>query len=109
MPSPNTSDAVIAEAGDTPLEELIAGIEKGIIVGRFSGGQPGANGEFSGIAKNAFLIENGRIGEALSEAMISANLLEMLFRLRGISRETLDCGTSSVPYMAFDGITISGK
>lgn len=107
--SPNTSSALIVEPGEKTLDEIVAGIDKGIMIGRFSGGSPGANGEFSGVAKNAFLIENGKITKALSETMISDNLPEMLFRLRDISKEVLEEGSISVPYMAFDGVTISGK
>ena len=107
--SPNTSNALICPAGEKSLDEIIAGIEKGILVGRFSGGKPAPNGEFSGIAKNSFMIENGKITKAISETMISDNLSEMLFRLRDISKDILEDGRGCVPYMAFDGITISGK
>lgn len=105
----NSSFAMVIESGDTPLDEMIKGIEKGVIIGRFSGGNPGTNGEFSGVAKNGFMIENGRIGKALSETMISGNLADMLNNLVGISKETLVDGTVVAPYMAFDGITVSGK
>ncbi|MBP3816447.1 MAG: TldD/PmbA family protein [Firmicutes bacterium] len=107
--SPNTSSAIICKAGEKSLEDIIKSVEKGIIIGRFSGGRPGANGEFSGIAKNAFLIENGEVTKALSETMISDNLPEMLFRLRDVSLDVKENGMGSVPYYAFDGITISGK
>ncbi len=107
--APNTSFSVVIEGGDTPLEEIIKGIERGVFIGRFSGGEPSTNGEFSGVAKNGFLIENGKIVSALSETMISGNLAEMLGNLRAISRETLVDGTVVAPYMAFDGVTVSGK
>ena len=105
----NDSENIIIEAGDKPLSEIIASIDRGILVGRFSGGQPAANGDFSGVAKNSFLIENGKIGPALSETMISGNFAEMLFRLRGISKEQINAGIFVVPYLAFDGIIVSGK
>lgn len=105
----NDSDNIIIEAGDKPLDEIIASIDKGILVGRFSGGAPAPNGDFSGVAKNSFLIENGKIGPALSETMISGNFADMLFRLRGISKEQIAAGLFVLPYLAFDGITISGK
>ena len=107
--APSLSHALIAAPGEKSLDEIIAGIDRGIVIGRFSGGRPGANGEFSGVAKNSFLIEDGKITKALSETMISANLNEMLFSLRDVSREVLEDGSMSVPYMAFDGVTISGK
>ena len=61
------------------------------------------------MAKNSFLIENGRIGSALAETMISGNLAEMLRRVRAISKETVAEGMTVLPYLAFDGITVSGK
>lgn len=105
----NSSFSMVIESGDTPLDEIIKNTEKGVIIGRFSGGSPGTNGEFSGVAKNGFMIENGKITHALSETMISGNLAEMLNNLVAISKETLVDGSVVAPYMAFDGITVSGK
>ena len=105
----NSSMALVVPEGDTPLEELIAGVDRGLLLGRFSGGQPGTNGDFSGVAKNSFLIENGKITDAVSEIMINGNLADMLFRLRGVSKERVADGASVLPYAAFDGVTISGK
>ena len=96
-------------AGDKTLEEIIAGIEHGALVMRFSGGDPSPGGEFSGVAKNSFLIENGRITHALTETMISGSIPDMLKSIREISRETLQDGTCSLPFIAFDGVTVSGK
>ena len=105
----NDSFNLIVAPGDKTIDEIIASVEKGILVGRFSGGQPSSNGDFSGVAKNSFLIENGKIGPALSETMISGNMADMLCRLRAISSEQCFDGMTVLPYMAFDGITISGK
>lgn len=105
----NTSGALVVPAGDVPLDELIAGVEKGLLLGRFSGGQPGTNGDFSGVAKNSFLIENGKVADAVSEVMINGNIADMLMNLRGISKERVADGMTVLPYAAFDGVTISGK
>ena len=88
---------------------MIRGINKGILVMRFSGGQPAPSGEFSGVAKNSFLIENGKIAGALSETMISGCVPDMLRQIRGISSDKLKDGNVIMPYIAFDGLTISGK
>ena len=108
-PARNTSFSVIIENGDTSCEDMIRQIKKGLIIGRFSGGQPGINGEFSGVAKNSFLIEDGKIVGAVSETMISGNLADMLNNLVSVSKETVSDGTSVLPYMAFGGFTVSGK
>ena len=46
---------------------------------------------------------------AVSETMISGNLSEMLNSIRGISSETVSTGSFVLPYIAFDGVTVSGK
>ena len=105
----NTDSALIVNPGESSLDSIIQETSQGILVGDFSGGQPGTNGDFSGVAKNAFLIENGRITNAINETMISGNLGEMFMHIRAISRETVKNGTTVMPYMAVDGIVISGK
>ncbi|MCL2608418.1 MAG: TldD/PmbA family protein [Treponema sp.] len=96
-------------AGETPLARMIEGIDRGILLNRFSGGTPNANGDVSGIAKNSFLIEGGKITCALKETMIAFNLAEALRNIPAISRERACDGSSLLPWCCFDGITISGK
>jgi len=105
----NSGGNMVIAAGDKSLDEIIKGIDRGILVGRFSGGDPAQNGDFSGVAKNSFLIENGKITDAASETMISGNLAAMLKSLAGISKERVADGYSLLPWAAFDGITVSGK
>ena len=105
----NQSGNIIIAPGMESLEQIISGIDRGILVMRFSGGQPAPSGEFSGVAKNSFLIENGKIAGALSETMISGCVPDMLMQIRGISSDLLKDGNVSIPYIAFDGLTISGK
>ncbi len=105
----NGSFTVVVEPGEKSIEDIIANIDKGIIVGGFSGGQPAPNGDFSGVAKNSFLIENGRIMGPVTEAMINGNIATMLMNLVDISKEVLLDGCDVIPYMAFDGIVVSGK
>ena len=105
----NSSYAIVMKPGDTPYADIIAGIERGILVGRFSGGEPGTSGDFSGVAKNSFLIENGKITCALSETMISGNLGDLLKNVVAISSEVVCDGATVLPYVAFGGVTVSGK
>lgn len=105
----NSSGALVIPAGDRSLDDIVAGIDRGILLGRFSGGQPGTNGDFSGVAKNSFLIENGRITTPVSEIMVGGNLADMLKNISAISAERIADGATLLPYIAFDGITVSGK
>lgn len=95
--------------GEESIDDIIKRIDHGILVDGFSGGQPPVNGDFSGVAKNSYLIENGKITKSVTEAMINGNLAAMLMELEGISSEVLKDGCNMIPYMAFRGILVSGK
>ncbi len=105
----NTGSDLVVEPGDTALADMIASVKKGLILGGFSGGEPGTNGEFSGVAKNSFLIEDGKIRNAVTETMVNGNLGEIVKNIRAISKELCIDGGMVVPYIAVDGIVISGK
>ncbi|MBR5961450.1 MAG: TldD/PmbA family protein [Clostridia bacterium] len=107
--SGNVGNNLKVAAGDKTVEEIISGIDKGLLVMRFSGGQPAASGEFSGVAKNSFLIENGKISKAITETMISGCVPDMLLKIIDISADVASDGSNTLPFVAFDGITISGK
>ena len=105
----NTSFAMVVEPGDKTLSEIIASVGKGLIVGGFSGGEPGANGEFSGVAKNSFYVENGKVVGAVTETMINGNLETMFQNVIAVSKEQVCDGSAVLPYMACGGVVISGK
>ena len=96
-------------AGNTPLAEMIKSVDRGILLNRFSGGAPGPSGDISGVAKNSFLIENGKVTDALMETMVSFNIVDVLKNIPAISKERCEDGMSVLPWCCFDGITISGK
>ena len=107
--SPNTAvGCVEMDAGDVSLEDMIAGVERGIIIGgNISGGDPSENGAFSGIAKNSFLIENGKITRPIQETMVSGNILDVFRDASAVSRERRNCGIYVLPWMKSGNITIS--
>ncbi|MBE6987751.1 MAG: hypothetical protein E7432_03120, partial [Ruminococcaceae bacterium] len=92
--------------GDKTLDEMIASVEDGIIINRFSGGHAGASGDLSGISKNSFYIKNGKLDEAARETMISVNLSDLLMNIDAISVETVNDGSSDLPYIAVKNVTI---
>lgn len=92
--------------GDKTLDEIIASVEDGIIINRFSGGYAGASGDLSGISKNSFYIKNGKLDKAARETMISVNLSDLLMNIDAISVETVNDGSSDLPYIAVKNVTI---
>lgn len=104
----NDSMALIMEPGEKSLDQIISGVKRGLLVGGFSGGHPGANGEISGVAKNSFYIEDGKIKGAVMETMINGNLADIFANVSAVSSELVCDGTSVLPYMATEGMVISG-
>lgn len=105
----NTGFSIVVESGDTALKDMIASVDRGLIVGGFSGGQPGANGEFSGVAKNSFLVENGQVVGAVTETMINGNLEQVFQNVIAVSKEQVCDGSTVLPWLSCGGIVISGK
>lgn len=94
-------------AGETPLAEVLAGVEQGALVGRLSMGHPSTNGDFSGVIKNSFRIEDGELGPALREVMISGNVAQMLRDVVAVSRERIDTGGTCLPWLRVRGLHFS--
>ncbi len=105
----NAGGCFVVDAGDVTFAELVAGVERGLLLARYSGGYPSANGDFSGVAKNSYYIENGKILYPVNETMVAGNLAEMFANIKGISAERVNFGGALLPYLAAAGVTISGK
>jgi PmbA protein len=99
----------IVDAGDQSYEDLVKGVERGILLCRFSGGHPSDNGDFSGVAKNSYYIEDGEIKYPISETMVSGNVWDVFKNVRGISEERINYGSALLPWVLTSGLTISGK
>ena len=95
------------DAGSTALADIVAGVQRGALVDRLSMGRPAANGDFSGVVKNSFAIEGGRVGHALSETMISGNVAQMLRDVQAVSSERVDTGDWLLPWLRIDGLHFS--
>lgn len=107
--SVNDGSAWVIEPGTTPLEDMIKSVQKGVLMARFSGGTPSNNGDFSGVAKNSYLIEDGQLAYPLSETMVSGNFAELLKSIRAVSTQRVNYGQAVLPWVAASGVTISGK
>ena len=103
----NEGGAHIVESGDKSLKDIISSIDKGVLLSRFSGGTPSDSGDFSGVAKNSYYIENGKIKYPISETMISGNICQMLHDIQNISKETVNFGSDIYPWIQCSGLTIS--
>ena len=105
----NAGGAYVIDPGKHSFEEMVSSVKKGILMCRFSGGNPSDNGDFSGVCKNSYYIENGEILYPVRETMISGNLGKALKDIRRISKERIDFGSEILPWIQVGDITISGK
>jgi PmbA protein len=106
---PSGGGCLTVDAGSDSLADLIGGIERGVLLNRFSGGNPSEDGDFSGVAKNSYLIEKGRIVRPLAGTMVSGNIVKLLKDIDGVSRERVDFGTALFPWIRARGVTVSGS
>lgn len=88
-PSPSFSNLVV-EGGDTPVEEIIAGIDAGLLVESPLGlGQGNViSGAFSNNLSLAFKIENGEIVGRVKDVSIAGNVYQDLRHIQALSRES---------------------
>lgn len=97
----------VMNAGNDTVNEVIKNVKKGLYVVRFSGGHPSANGDFSGIAKNSYYIEDGEIKYPVNETMISGNLLQLFANVKNISSRRINNGQYLMPWVSCSGVNIS--
>ncbi|NHJ04790.1 MAG: TldD/PmbA family protein [Candidatus Heimdallarchaeota archaeon] len=97
-------------AGDMSEDELIAETRKGIIINNFAGTVRDQSGVFSGVAKGAYLIEDGEIVKPITGVSISGNVFDIINQITGIGKKYhLANNLLKTPIMKFEGIKISTK
>ncbi|MDP2872851.1 MAG: TldD/PmbA family protein [Bacillota bacterium] len=113
-PGPNH---VLLQPGDTALDDMIRGIELGLIIygsmGAWAGNPYGGN--VSGTISLGLRIEKGRIAGRVKNCMFSVNAFEHFRdRVLALSRETKQLGGGGVgggaatyPYVLLDGVVVS--
>ncbi|HEY8391696.1 MAG TPA: TldD/PmbA family protein [Capillibacterium sp.] len=105
----NDGGSFVVQPGQQSLAEIVQGVKKGILLTRFSGGNPSLNGDFSGIAKNSFYVADGAIQYPLKETMIAGNLISLFREITAVSRERVDFGFALLPWVASQGVTIAAQ
>jgi PmbA protein len=108
---PTTGDAsnVIVTPGDAGLGELIASIDRGVLVRGFLGGNSNpTTGDFS-LGIHGTLIEKGALTAAVSEMNVAGNHLELWARLAAAGADVYPHSTIRSPSLLFDRVQLSGR
>lgn len=95
--------------GDKTYGQLIEGVRRGLLLFGFSGAKPDNNGDFSGVAKNSFYIEDGKVLFPVTETTVSGNIPALLSGIKGISRDRINLGYAIYPWICAGPVSISGK
>ncbi|MBD3189675.1 MAG: hypothetical protein GF308_03480 [Candidatus Heimdallarchaeota archaeon] len=97
------------QPGDMTEEELIEDTKKGIILHNYQGTLRNENGLFSGVAKGAYLIEDGEIKYPVTGVSIAGNVFEIINNITGIGNELHLAAVVRTPLIRYKGIKISTK
>jgi len=95
--------------GNVSKDEWIGDIKQGLLVNRFSGSSNPISGDFSGVAKAATLIKDGKLVRPVTGTLIAGNVFEVLKTLSGISSETERTFTATLPYLRLEGISVTAE
>ena len=107
-PTISSASILTIDMGDKDLEALIAGVNKGILVTGFNGGNCNSTtGDFSyGI--EGFLIEGGKMVQPISEMNVTGNMLKLWNQLVEVGNDPRQSSSWRIPSLHFEGIDFSG-
>ncbi len=110
LPDIDTSN-LIMHPGTTSFEDMIAGLEEGIIVyGVLGGGQSNLlAGDFALNVMLGFYIKNGEWAGRLIDTMVSGNVYEAFGAIGSIGSEVKQTGSVFVPDVCFSSLSVSGR
>jgi len=106
IPSVSATNVVMA-GGAVAVEDMIAGVDRGVLVTRFSGNTDPASGDFSGVVKGGHMIRSGKLAEPLTGTLIAGNVFDLLPNVSAVSRETERLFNVVAPYVRLDGVSVT--
>lgn len=111
MPSIGFSNLVVQPSNSKmSVTEMQKSMKQGLVVKRFSGNSDPVSGNFSGVAKNSWWIENGEFAFPVQEVMIAGNLFDLLKQTQVLGSELFEVmGSSLAPYALVDGVTVTAS
>ncbi len=102
---------VCMQPGDKSLQEMIAGIEEGILAYSLMGAHSGnvLNGDYSVGVSSGFMIKNGKLTGRVKDCMLSGNAYETLSNIAAIEKVSHNLGSHKLSSVLFDAVNVAGK
>ncbi len=98
---------VTVNVGQTPEAELLKAADGGLYVGRFSGSIDPISGDFSGVAKNSFLIEDGGLGRPVRETLVAGNAFELLDKIVALGDRSHRLMSTQAPWALVADVNVT--
>jgi len=99
---------------ETSFDEMISGVEKGILITEMAGLHSGVNpvsGDFS-VSADGFLIESGKVSRPIEQITIAGNFYEVLKNITAVGNDlkfySMGQGGIGTPSILVEGIKVSG-
>jgi len=99
---------------ETSFDELISGIDKGVVITEMAGLHAGVNpvsGDFS-ISADGYLIEDGKISAPVEQITVAGNFYEVLMNIQAVGSDlrfhSSGHGGIGMPSVLVDGLRVSG-
>ncbi|MEQ9366566.1 MAG: metallopeptidase TldD-related protein [Leptospirales bacterium] len=91
-----------------PEAELMKLAGTGLLLKRFSGNTDHISGNFSGVAKNSYLLRGGERGPAVREIMVQGDSFDLLKNIVAAGDEYHELmGGGRAPYVLVDGLSVT--
>jgi PmbA protein len=101
---------LVVKPGAKSLEQVIAGIDDGLMIGRLaSADASGITGAFGLEIRCAYRIEKGAITGTVNHALVAGNMYDALKNVREVANDTTVIRSGILPSVAFEGIEIIGS
>jgi len=108
-PTIQSPSVLTLQQGDKNFDQILAGVDKGIWVTGFNGGNSNeTTGDFS-FGVEGFLIEKGVAVKPVNEMNITGNILALLKNLLEIGNDPRTVSSYRIPSLLFDAVSFSGK
>nr|WP_320057344.1 TldD/PmbA family protein [uncultured Bacteroides sp.] len=107
-PTISQPSLLVMQMGGKDLDGLIAGVDRGILIAGFNGGNCNSStGDFSyGI--EGFLIEKGKLTTPVSEMNVTGNMISLWSSLLETGNDPRLSSSWRIPSLVFEGVDFSG-
>jgi PmbA protein len=110
QPAPSPSAFIFPE-GETSFEEMVSGIEQGLVVEQLMGATQGniLGGDFSGNVLLGYKVEHGKITGRVKDTVVFGNVYSLLEDITALGGDGRWVGGTFTPSILFPSLSVAAK